>query len=68
MVPFGDFHISFRPNSFPAASSGVMSGAFDADADLLDSVRGINRDLVVCLVAVIHPEIEIHQVDVKGTG
>src|SRR5579872_4879232 len=24
MVPFGDFHISFRPNSFTRASSGVM--------------------------------------------
>src|ERR1700712_4926139 len=24
MVPFGDFHISFRPNSFTLASSGVM--------------------------------------------
>src|SRR6476661_2445099 len=24
IVPFGDFHISFRPNSFTRASSGVM--------------------------------------------
>ena len=24
MVPFGDFHISLRPNSFTRASSGVM--------------------------------------------
>src|SRR5712671_6210524 len=24
MVPFGDFHISFRPNSFTRASSGVI--------------------------------------------
>ena len=24
MVPFGDFHIFFRPNSFTRASSGVM--------------------------------------------
>ena len=24
MVPFGDFHICFRPNSFTRASSGVM--------------------------------------------
>src|SRR6266699_155488 len=24
MVPFGDFHISFKPNSFTRASSGVM--------------------------------------------
>ena len=24
MVPFGDFHISFRPNSFTRPSSGVM--------------------------------------------
>src|SRR5207245_11693620 len=24
MVPFGDFHISFSPNSFTRASSGVM--------------------------------------------
>ena len=24
MVPLGDFHMSFRPNSFTRASSGVM--------------------------------------------
>ena len=28
MVPFGDFHISFRPNSFTRASSGVMVAHF----------------------------------------
>ena len=40
-------------------------GAFDADADLLDGVGGIDRDLVVGLVAVFHPEVEIHQVDIE---
>jgi len=40
-------------------------GAFDADADLLDGIGGIDRDLIVGLVAVFHSEIEIHQVDIK---
>src|SRR4029078_11283395 len=34
-------------------------------ADLLDGVGGIDRDLVIGLVAVFHPQVEIHQVDVK---
>ena len=28
IVPFGDFHISLRPNSFTRASSGVMVAHF----------------------------------------
>ncbi len=28
MVPLGDFHIFFRPNSFTRASSGVMVAHF----------------------------------------
>src|SRR6202023_2603294 len=36
-----------------------------ADADLLDGVGGIDGDLIVGLVAVFHPEVEIHQVDIE---
>jgi hypothetical protein len=39
--------------------------AFHADADLLDGVGGINYDLVVGLIAVFHPQVEIHQVDIE---
>ena len=44
---------------------GGDGGAFDADADLLDGVGGVDRDLVVGLVAVFHSEVEIHQVDIE---
>ena len=40
-------------------------GAFDADADLLDGVGGIDGDLIVGLVAVFHPQVEILQVDIE---
>ena len=65
MVPFGDFHISFRPNSFTRASSGVMVAHLTPTPYLLDGVGGVDRDLVVGLVAVFHPEVEIHQLDVE---
>ena len=68
MVPFGDFHISLRPNSFTRAFVRGDGGAFDADADLLDGVGGIDGDLIVGLVAVFHPEVEIHQVDIEERG
>ena len=40
-------------------------GAFDADADLLDGVGGVDGDLIVGLVAVLHPQVEIHQLDIE---
>ncbi len=40
-------------------------GALHADADLLDGVGGIHRDLVVGGVAVLHAQVEIHQVHVE---
>jgi len=43
-------------------------GAFDADTDLLDGVGGVHGDLVVGLVAVFHPEVEIHQIDIEERG
>ena len=40
-------------------------GAFDADADLLDGVGGVDGDLVVGGVAVFHSEVKIHQLDIE---
>ena len=40
-------------------------GAFDADAELLDGVGGVDGDLVVGLVAVFDAEIEIEQLDIE---
>jgi hypothetical protein len=57
MVPFGDF---LHP--------GLVrrdGGALHADAHLLDGVRRVDRDLIVGLVAVFHPQVEIHQVDIQ---
>jgi hypothetical protein len=39
--------------------------ALDADAVLLDRVGGVDRDLVVGLVAVLDPEVVIVEVDVE---
>jgi hypothetical protein len=39
--------------------------AFDRDADLLGRFRGIDRDLIASLVALLDAEIEIQQLDVK---
>ena len=65
MVPFGDFHIFLRLNSFTRASSGRDGGAFDADADPLDRLGRLDRDLVLGLVAVLDAEVEIEEVDVE---
>ena len=65
MVPFGDFHISFRPNSFTRASSGVMVAHLTPTPTFLMAFGGVDRDLIVGLVAVFHPQVEIHQVDIK---
>ena len=65
MVPFGDFHISLRPNSFTRASSGVMVAHLTPTPSFLMALAASIGDLVVGLVAVFHPEVEIHQVDIE---
>ena len=57
IVPFGDFHIFLRLNSFDARLVGRDRRALDADAVLLDRVRGVDRDLVVGRVAVLDAEV-----------
>ncbi|MHC2718602.1 hypothetical protein ACVMGE_001089 [Bradyrhizobium diazoefficiens] len=43
-------------------------GALDADADLLDRFGGVDGDLIVGVVAVFHPQVEIHQLDIQERG
>ena len=43
IVPFGDFHICFRPNSLTRASSGVMVAHLTPTPYLLDRVRRHRR-------------------------
>ena len=65
MVPFGDRHICFRPNSLTRASSGVMVGALHGHAVLLGGVGRVDGDLVVGCVARLDAEVEILQVDLE---
>ena len=65
IVPFGDLHISLRPNSFTRALVRRDRRAFDADAVSLDRLRRLDRDLVVRRVAVLDAEVVIFQVDVE---
>ena len=65
MVPFGDRHIFFRPNSLTRASSGVIVAHLTADADLLGHLGGVDGDLVVGLVALLDAEVVVEQVDVE---
>ena len=65
MVPFGETHIFFRPNSSTRASSGRDGRALDADAVLLDRVRGVDGDLVVGGVAALDAEVVVLEVDVE---
>ena len=51
IVPFGERHICFRPNSSTRASSGVIVAHLTPDAVPLDGLRGVDRDLVVGGVA-----------------
>src|SRR5262249_1553634 len=39
--------------------------AFHTDSDLLDHLGGVDRDLVTGLVAVLHPEVVVEQLDVE---
>ena len=65
IVPFGDFHIFLRLNSFTRASSGVIVAHLTPTPYLLDRVGGIDRHLVVGRVAVLDAEVEVVQVDVE---
>ena len=65
MVPFGERHISLRPNSFTRPSSGVMVAHFTATPTSLGLVGGVDGDLVVGLVALLDAEIVIEQLDVE---
>ena len=65
MVPFGDFHIFLRLNSFTRASSGVMVAHLTPTPTFLMAFGGVDGDLVVGLVAVLDAEVEIEQVDVE---
>ena len=65
MVPFGERHICFRPNSSTRASSGVMVAHFTPDAVSLDGVGGVDGDLVVGPVALLDAEVVVFQVDVE---
>ena len=65
IVPFGDLHIFFRPNSFTRAFVRRDGGAFHPDADLAGLVGGVDGDLVVGLVAVLDAEVVIEEIDVE---
>ena len=65
IVPFGDFHIFLRLNSFTRASSGVMVAHLTPTPYLLDRLGRVDRHLVVGRVAVLDAEVVIVQVDVE---
>ena len=64
MVPFGERHICFRPNSLTRASSGVMV-AHLTPTPCGDGVGRVDRDLVVGRVAVLDRKVEVGQLDVE---
>ena len=65
IVPFGERHIFFSPNSSTRCLVGRDRGALDADAVLLGRLGGVDRDLVVGGVAVLDRQVEVLQVDVE---
>ena len=65
MVPLGDFHIFFRPNSSTRCFVRGDGGAFDADAVLLDGVGRVDRHLIVGGVAVLHAQVVIFELEVE---
>ena len=65
MVPFGDFHIFFRPNSSTRASSGVIVAHLTPTPCCLIAFGGVDGDLVVGGVAVLDAEVVVLQVDVE---
>ena len=64
IVPLGDLHICLRLNSVTRASSGVMV-AHSMPTLSLDSLSGIDRDLVISGVTVLHTQIEVVDVEVE---
>ena len=65
IVPFGERHIFFRPNSVTRASSGVIVAHFTPDAVPLDGVRRVDRHLVVGGVPVLHGQVVIVELDIQ---
>ena len=68
MVPFGDFHISFRPNSFTRASSGVMVAHLTPTPTFLMALAASIVTWSLVCVAVFHSEVKIHQLDIEERG
>jgi len=67
MVPLGERYIALRLKLLHAPSSGVMVAHF-TDADLLDHLGRVDRDLVFRRVAVLHAEIEISERSKDGAS
>ena len=65
IVPFGDRHIFFRPNSSTRASSGVIVAHLTPTPYCLIAFGRVDRDLVVGRVAVLDAEVVVLQVDVE---
>ena len=65
MVPFGERYISCRLNSFTRASSGVMVAHLTATPTFLVASAASMVIWSLGLVALLHAEIEIHQVDIE---
>ena len=65
MVPFGDFHISFRPNSFTRASSGVMVAHLTPTPTFLMALAASMVTWSLVCVAVLHSEVKIHELDIE---
>ena len=65
IVPFGDRHIFFRPNSSTRASSGVMVAHLTPTPCCLIAFGRVDGDLVVGRVAVLDAEVVVLQVDVE---
>jgi hypothetical protein len=74
MVPFGDFHMSFKLNSLTLASSGVLfrirqqkvhCGAFDTNLVLLNGLGSLNCNFVFSFISILHSQIIVVDVDIE---
>ena len=65
IVPFGERYISFEAELLDPGLVGRDRRALDADAVLLDRVRGVDRDLVRGRVAALDPEVVVLEIDVE---
>ena len=65
IVPFGDLPHFLQVEFFDAGFVGRDRRALDADAVLLDGVGGVDRHLVVGLVAMLDAEIVVVEVHVQ---